>query len=357
MAGALAIAAASPPSRAHLKGALLLTELLPSPVKPLSAMTREPHISTIELASGGTALLAQPARGKGPAVVLVHGANIGGTDDPRVHDAVTALARLGRTVVAPSLALGERRLDRSDLVVIGDAIREASRIAGGRVVVLAFSFGAAFTLVALEQEPELQRSILQVMVVGTYFDLANLVSGVTTGKIDAGGEQASWSGAPAAPALVAMALAAQLEDQDRDAFLRALSERDPTGLSPEARSVYELMTNQDPGRVEELVMGLPAGIPQLFQDLSPSAHPELITVPVHALHSTEDPASPASESVRLVEAIASREESSVTVIGSLRHVTPTGRWASWLPDAQGLVSFTAKIFAPQERWIPSKGSG
>ncbi|MCW3035445.1 MAG: Alpha/beta hydrolase family protein, partial [Actinobacteria bacterium] len=176
--GSLAALAATPRGRSALKGALVLSEVLPSPLHPLSWASRRPRASRIDLPHGPADLYE--GRSGAPGIVLVHGANAGGIDDPRVRDLAQAFCRVGRTVLAPSLVLAERRMDADDGLRILDAIDElADRT--GPVVVVAFSYGGALALCALAQRPSIQARVRSLATIGTYYDVVHLIEGVTTG--------------------------------------------------------------------------------------------------------------------------------------------------------------------------------
>ena len=347
LALALAAGAATPSIRSTGKALLLLTEVLQSPVKPLQ-WAPEPRFSTVRL-KDGTADLYESKPGM-PGLVLVHGVAPGGPADPRIKGMAIALNRLGRTVLAPSLVLGEQRLDRTDPARIRQAIEYLSDKTGEKVAVLAFSFGAAFTLVAFEEEPEIQQKVQELATVGTYFDLVHLLQGVTAGRVNApGGGTDEWSPDPRAGKAVTEFLANYLEEPQAEALVEAYEERSPDGLGPQPRAIYDLMVNTDPARTRELVNRLPAGLGPLMADLSPADGIEKITVPVRAMHSRQDPASPPSESALLVKSLRSPAVGSLTRVGSFRHVTPA-KGIGLLKDAGPLIGFAAGVLKVQERW-------
>src|SRR2546426_3509369 len=99
-AGSLALLAATPAGRSAAKGALLLSEILPSPLHPLSRLTRPPSVRRIRLPHGPADLYeAGPGA---PGVVIVHGANPQGIDDPRMRALAGAFCRVGRRLPAPA---------------------------------------------------------------------------------------------------------------------------------------------------------------------------------------------------------------------------------------------------------------
>lgn len=351
---ALAIAALTPPARSTGKALLLLSEVIPSPVRPLQVLPA-PEFTTVEL--GDSTAELYPGRGRNtPGVVLIHGVAPGGPADPRVRGIAGALNRLGRTVLVPSLALGDQKLDRGDTALIREAVSYLSNRTDGKVLLLAFSFGAAYTLVALQEQPAIQSKVLSVATVGTYFDLVHLLQGVTTGKVEAAnGVTGEWSPDPRAPKIVLQFLAKYLDASEAEPLVSAFERRDPAGLSPDARAVYDLMTNTDYRRTRALVAELPGGLGKMIDDLSPAGQMDRIRVPILAMHSRQDPASPPSESELLVQAIRPPAKASLTLVGSFRHVTPsTG--TGLLKDAVPLIIFAARVIGTQESWLPRLGS-
>ncbi len=347
LAVAVVVAAVSPPVRSTAKSVLLLSEVVPSPVKPLHSLPA-PRVSTISI-RGSTADLYVGGNRDMPGIVLVHGVARGGPADPRVREIATGFNRLGRTVLAPSLALGDQRLDPRDPERIRRAIEYLSDFSKQKVLVLAFSFGAGFTMVALAQEPEIQSKVLGVVTVGTYYDLVHLLEGVTTGRVTtATGASDEWRPDPRAPRLVVEFLGKYLVPGEADELVQAYDRRDPSGLSLAATAIYRIMTNTDHRRTRSLVSQL-GEFGQAITDLSPAGKMDKIRVPLLAMHSREDPASPPSESAFLVEAVRPHAEASLTLVGSFRHVTPA-RGTGLLRDAIPLINFTRKVFAMQESW-------
>lgn len=339
--------ASVPAVSATAKGASLLAEVLELPLRPLAPVP-EPEMTQIDLARGG-AHLYRPG-GQAPGVLLVHGVAPEGPSDPRMQRVASGLAKLGRTVLAPELALADQKLDPQDPARIRDAIQYLRELTGDSVTVISFSFGAAYTLVALQQQPEVQSSVRLLATVGTYFDLVHLLQGVTTGRVTGpGGELRQWTPDPEAGRIVIEFLAEFVGPAQGSRLIQAYEEEEPRGLSPAARSIYDLMTNEDPGRTQDLVAALPGPLPEAISALSPASGMDRITVPVRAMHSRQDPASPPSESELMVQALEPPASGSVSLVGSFRHVNP-GQGASLWQDAPALIDFAQDVLRVQEDW-------
>lgn len=334
--------------RSGLKGALLALEVLPAPVRPLGLLTPGPERS--ELQTEDVALDRYEPWGPGGSapIVVVHGANPGGKDDPRVVAFADALARTGRTVLVPQLALRDRRLDPDDRGRILAAVRLATE--SGATGVLAFSYGGGLALAALAEDPDLQEDVTFVATVGTYYDVLHIVQGVTTGTVPVDGEIESWEPASEAPEILAEQLAALLPRSEGRALEDAWEARDPEGLDTDARAVYELLVNDDPERFDELVRRLPERIRRVARELSPSRVVDRVRVPVYALHSRTDPASPPSESRLLVRALEGRVPTRLAVVGVFEHVTPVGSFLGQLGDAYRVARFAGTLLGAQEGW-------
>lgn len=329
------------------KAALLLSDIVPSSARPLRRLTPEPRVTHLDLPFGPADLYHHPGR-QAPGIVLVHGANPNGRADARVGMMASALTRIGRTVLVPGLAMGERRLELEDTRRIRSAIAYHAGLTGERVVVLAFSFGAAFTLVALEEEPDAQDHVRAVATVGAYYDLVNLLAGVTTGQVPYDDELVDWQPSADAPRVVTEFLGGFLDPADAAALMTAYDSGDPSALGDDACAVWAVMTNRDPRRTRALVGALPQRLVDLCEEMSPSTRIARIRVPVWALHSHEDPAAPPSESIRLVRALEPRIDARLTIVGVLSHVTPTGDPSTWLREGRGLLAYAARMIRAQE---------
>jgi dienelactone hydrolase len=344
---------ASPPVRANVKGLLLVPEVIPSPAHPLSLFTPSPRRSLVHLSDGEADLyrpLALVGSAAAPGVVLIHGANPGGKDDPRIVGLAEALARAGRRVLVPQLSLRLQRLDVADPSRIREAVSLLAGPTPAKVGVLAFSYGAGLTLVALADEPAVQAHVAFVATVGTYFSLFDLLQGAATGTVPYRGTTVSWQPDPQARELAAEQLAAFLAPADGAALAASLKRGDPTGLAPGPRSVYDLLANRDPARFDVLAGRLPGGLTDRLSALSPAQSINRVTVPVLALHARTDPASPPTESRLLIAALEGRVATRLVIVGDLSHVTPTASILRDIRDALRVADFASTAMRAQEGW-------
>jgi pimeloyl-ACP methyl ester carboxylesterase len=276
-----------------------------------------------------------------PPILFVPGAAPRGTEDPRVVRVATALAEAGRRVFVPELHLYDRtfreddidRIDRAALALAGD----------GRIGVVGFSYGGSFALLAA-QDPEVQEHLDFVAVFGAYFDLVHLVQGVTTGATVLDGEVETFDTAPEARTILVDAIARVSPEASEEDFRTAIETGDADVLPPEARPVFELITNEEPRRVKDLVDELPADYRELLTQFSPADGIGGIEIPVFVLQARDDEATPWTEAMYLERHI---EGARVLFLEHFSHVDPPGLGGILLdaPDAWRFVSW---ILAAQE---------
>jgi pimeloyl-ACP methyl ester carboxylesterase len=335
-----------PPVQARGKAAAMLAEAVglgfPRPFAP--PVSREE--ATLD---GVTGDLYRPDR-PAPAILLVLGAAPRGADDPRAVRLARAIARAGRVVFVPHLVLAEQRFDEGDLDRIARAVvgLDEHPATTGPVTMLGISYGGAFALVAAA-DPRVAGRLAQVAVFGAYWDLVGVIQAVTTGVSVVGGERIPWEDHPLAGAILEQH-AVDLAPEASRAELRAAldGQGDADRLDPPSRAIFDLLSNRDPARTAELAARLAPSAREMLSRFSPSSVKGRLAVPVIAMHSTDDPAVPYGEALRLVRALP---EARLVTVSSFRHVdfrtTGAGGWlaaasdlweawrfASWLLEAQ-----------------------
>jgi pimeloyl-ACP methyl ester carboxylesterase len=288
----------------------------------------------------------QPA----PAIVLIPGAAPGGKDDARVIRVARALAKAERVVFVPTLELAERRFEEEDIdrIARSAAALAAHELVRGRVILLGFSYGGSFGLVAAA-DPRLDGRLAQVAVFGAYYDLVGLVQAVTTGVSLVDGRRIAWNGHPLAETILRSRAVTLAPAKEQNALLAALETGSPKDLSPRARAIYDLLVNEDPARTFDLAARLPKPARDVLARFSPSSVADRIDVPVVAMHSTDDPAVPFGEALRLERGIPGTRLMSVEVFSHVDFSAASP--AAWLRAADDLWNawrFTSWILASQE---------
>lgn len=341
--------------------ARLLLDAVPHPPFHLPAPAADHSlVRTIDLGDGHagiatSASLYLPARGNHlPGIVIVVGAAPLGRQDPQVVQLARALVRAGRAVLVPDLALRASTLSSIDLKRIAaafDALATLAQVDAGRIGLLGVSWGGALAVVAASTPP-LADKVLFVATFGAFYDLADLVGAVVTGATVYHGRVVRWHTVPEAQALVRSALLSRLPPGQANAVQAALADpRALPSLSPAERAVVELLTNRDPARVARLAAGLPPSIQRVRQEFSPAFHVQGLRAPLLALHSTDDPAAPWTESAMLITAARQHDRGGarLTLVHVFSHVTQNGSLVApgALLDDWRLVRYVAGLLGSQ----------
>lgn len=326
---------------AILSGLLLYQVANPLVPGPLHRITGAPQRQAISFPGGGRMMVAtlyRPARGTpGTGLVLVHGVNETGKDDPRIVWLADLLARSGFTVLTPDfLGFQSLTLRTSDVEELVASIQylagRRQDVAAGRVGLIGFSYGAGPTLIAAA-DPRVRDRARFVVSFGGYYDLLNVITFVTTGYYEFGGvrgrtvphEYSRWI-------FLRYNLELIPDPYDRT-ILKEIAEakaRNPAveagplaaTLGPEGRAAYELLVNRDPGRVPALVAALPPGIREQVRFLSPSRVLHDLRARLFVIHSDPDDFIPMTESLRLAAALQSRGNVHLALLRVFDHVRP-----------------------------------
>jgi hypothetical protein len=127
----------------------------------------------------------------------------------------------------------------------------------------------------------------------------------------------------------------------------------PAQLTPAGQAVVALLTNPDPARVARLAACLPASVQRVRQAFSPAFHVHGLRAPLLALHSTDDPAAPWTESALLVDAARAHDPGGarLTLVSVFSHVTQRRSLLapSSLRDDWRLVRYAAGLLQANRR--------
>ena len=321
---------------AQARAMVVLSSVLETPgLTPVAqALTWEPSIEDTVFA-GRPALVAKPAgEGPWPAILFVNGTVPEGREYPEVQNLARGLARAGYLVVVPDLP-GLTTDEITDETVsstaeVARAVADRPDARDGRVGLVGVSTGATLSLLAAE-DPAVSERVSVVAGIAPYTDIRTVLSIATTDHYREGEEYVPYDAAPFLSYVIAKSLLAALPPgEDRDELraeleevsrldpnpLAGLRDRSTCDLSPEARSVVELLANTDPERFDELYAALSPGIRAGMEELSPLARDERISAPVELASGSRDKYFPVSESFALDRIAADHR---VTVSEAIDH--------------------------------------
>jgi dienelactone hydrolase len=256
----------------------------------------------------------EPAAGLSTrGLVLVHGVHYRGIDEARLVRFAESIAKTGITVLTPEVAsLADYRIDHDAVVDIGGAAHALREQLGGEhaVGVMGISFAGSLALLAAA-DPSAAADIAYVVTLGSYDDLGRVCRFFATGSI----ERPDGTKVTARPhdygpmVWVYSHLEDFFPDEGRDDVRASLrhwlhEERDlaRTGAArlPDAsRKKLEALFASD---YATAVPDLEADVDRHAADLallSPHGHLEAVKVAVFALHGSDDPLIPSSETLWL----------------------------------------------------------
>ena len=301
---------------AQARALVVLSSLLETPVlTPVAeVVTGEPRFEEAFVA-GNPALVARPGgEGPWPALFFVNGAVPQGRELPEVRRLAEGFARAGYLVVVPDLpGLTEDEITPetvSETLEVARAVSGRPDARGGEVGLVGVSTGATLALLAAEKEG-LEGRVSVVAGVAPYADIKTVLNIATTGHYRKDGEKIRYEADPFLSYAIARSLISALPPgEDRKTLLAELDRVDR--LHPEpladlrarrlgdlgagARSVVELLANEDPGRFDELYAGLPVEVRADLRKLSPLAGDERLGAPVELVSGPRDRYFPVSES-------------------------------------------------------------
>lgn len=338
------------------EGPSQLKEEVPQPVCTTVTYRRNGVVRTADVYLPGGERTARAG------LLLAHGADPDGKDDPRFVAFAETLARGRFEVVAPDIpGLRELRVRASDADFIRDGLlllaQRRADAGDATVGLFALSLATGLASIAL-LSPEVEGRAHFILYLGGYFDLEAVITFFTTGWYLKNGElkyrptdsYGKWFFAvsnadliedPADRLLVERMGRRRLEDPDA-----GLSDIVPQ-LGPEGQAVYRLLTNRDPALVPELLAELPPRIRAEVRaldikrrDLS-TLHERFLLV-----HGANDPVIPESQSIAFA---ASVDHAELYLLDSLTHVDPRG---AGFEDKITLVSLMYDLLEERDRVRP-----
>lgn len=312
-------------------GASRLKETTPEPRRSLATYIIDGRPSVADI--------YEPLQPIGAGLVLVPGFTPDGKDDARLVDLATSLARARFLVLVPDLA-GSRAVEirPDDARTIADGVvylAGSDLLPEGRDVgVAAISYAVGLAVMA-SLEPDAGDKIDFLIGLGGYHDTEAVITFATTGHYRDGGRDA-WQRADPVPAAKWLLLSSNtelLEDAEDRRLLQAIAERRTqaetvpiddlvVGLGPEGRALLEVMTNDDPDVVGDLLQDLPPAISDQLEALAPASYDlSHLEGRLILIHGRDDTLIPYTQSIALGDAVAGSE---VFVIDGFSHIDRSG---------------------------------
>jgi dienelactone hydrolase len=307
----------------------------------LAWLTSTPLLERVEVAAGKDKIAADLYRlpdGKRRAAMLVtHGIIEAGKDDPRLIRFASSLARAGFVVLVPELrgmkSFRIRFEDVDDIVASFQYLASRTDIVDdGKMGLLGFSYGAGPTLMAAG-DPSIRQQVKFLVSFGGYYDPINVIRFITTGHYEYRGEQGFLKPEPYGKFVFFMNNVDYVENAQDRAILRELFKQEETKtgadvvplirqLTPGGRYLYELLTNDDPRRVTELVEKIDPRVLDYLRRLA--MEPVLPDIRAYMLigHGSTDPLIPYTESLRLADAVEDRRRVHLAILRLFSHVDP-----------------------------------
>jgi acetyl esterase/lipase len=318
---------------------VLLAIVLDVPVlaRVVRLLTREPHVTEIDIDGIPVEVFVPGGSGPWPAFHFVNGAHPERRQEPIVQRVALGLARAGFVVALPDLpGLGDgeltpRTFDGARAVTLELAGRPEVR--DGRVALAGASAGAGIALVTAA-DPDLSPRISVVAAVVPFADVELLACLATTSRYVMSGVPRQYEVTALMRRVVARSFVAALgPGEDGRALLDLLREQDPDDidalrclatpgreLGADARAVVELLLNDDHERFPELYRALPEEIARRIRSLSPAAHAPAIEASVEAIAPPNDPYFPLPEAEAIVGHVS---RGRLTVTRVLDHTRPS----------------------------------
>lgn len=290
------------------------------------------------------------------SMILIPGVAPGGRNDPRLVAFAGVLARARFEVFVPEVeGMRQFQVSAADSRVLADSILYmAERHPERPLGIVALSFALGPSVLALF-EPGVDSHADFVLAIGGYYDLEQALIYFTTGHYRSRPDEpwrhrrlngwGKWA--------FVLANAHHVENQQDREILRRLAERKIQSprenfridvsdladrLGPEGRSIYALMTNEDPEQVAALVEALPKKVRDEIRALDLSRKPlDSLDVEFILVHGRNDPVIPSTQSVAFAEAVGT-ERAHLYLIDGLDHVDPE------MPDLKDSVTLIQAVY-------------
>ena len=357
-------------SRIAITTMMIAPDLFGSPVSALKLVGEEPVREEVwlEVPEGRGMLVADVYR---PRDGDVHGGMliaVGAAPEIRDHPGVIRLsktaARAGLVVMIPELyyPFYENVLPEDvqglvdafgtnveEIIASYQWLREQPYVDPDRLGIFGASAGAGIGLVSAS-DPRISHEIGYFAALGTYYDLVDLVSAITTQSIHYNGHTERWDPWLTSIRVLYNSVISYLPDpQDRDILTRIFVDEEETArsrvgrLSPRAREIYDALEDRDVERILDFWGEVSPRDVANLRDVSPSSYVQALDTDLFIMHDRSDPYIPYVESRRLRDATADNgHQVYFAEFDFLNHVEPKNpsNPISFLADMVKLVFYS-----------------
>jgi acetyl esterase/lipase len=316
-------------SRVAITTVLMAPDLFGSPVSVLKIVGEEPIREEVwlEVPRARGMLVAdvyRPRDGKARgAMVISVGAAPRIRDHPGVVRLSTTAARAGMVVMIPQLyyPFPENVLPEDvqglvnafgtnveEIIASHQWLRDQPYVDPDRVGIFGASAGAGIALVSAS-DPRIRNDVDFFASLGTYYDLVDLVSAITTGSIHYDGRSEPWDPWLKSVRVLYNSIISYLpEAEDRDILTRIFVDEDSAAralvgrLSPQARDMYHALRDGDTERILAFWGEVSPHDVATLREVSPSSAVAALDTNLFIMHDRSDPYIPYVESRRLRDA-------------------------------------------------------
>ena len=321
-------------------GLLILIDSTRPPEKAvMGTFVPLPSVKAISVPSRGKTLRADlytpRARGPHTPLLLVHGVNATGKDDPQLVLLARNLAMAGFLVMVPDFEGMKRlRMGPSDAEDIVQSFLTVSRLRSARPGggMMGISYGVGPMLLAAS-DSRLRDRVGLVVSLGGYGDLRAVLLFLLTGSYDYGGQQGYLRPDESLRWIFLYRNLDRIHTAaDRETLGKIIEKRNryeireagelARTLGPEGKAVHAFVANSDPKKFVMLYENLPLALREYMVELSPVRVLKQIKAKFIIIHGMEDYSIPYTESLRLADAVGDRQRVRLSLLPRFMHTEP-----------------------------------
>jgi acetyl esterase/lipase len=317
------------PSQVAIKTSLIVPELfIDAPITPLKLISGTPVKEEVEIAlpDGGTVVadVYHPAGGgEHGAFVLSVGAANKIRDNEGVIRLSNTLARTGVVIMVPQLyypfkeqtlpeevddLVGAFSTNVDEVVASYQWLAQQPYVDNNRLGIFGISAGGGIGLIAAADQ-RIRSDVDFVAALGSYFDMVDLISAVTTEEIYYGDDTIDWEPRIKSVRVLHSSIISYLEDErDRDVLRRIFIDEDGSArqevgeLTDEGQHIYEAFRDKDADRIIAFWTDVSPQDMDTLREISPSTYVANLHTELFIMTDKSDPYVPYVESRRLRDA-------------------------------------------------------